>query len=238
MFWLTVNGGCGFIYTYEGVVVCPRDLNEGRGDGRGGKHRGFTEGIRGGPTSGGGKEERDGQGEERQGERREKQIEATQTNSVHNSFTRGRERLSKEEYRAGQEEVRSGRKTSRKKFRYVSCNRWKCGKLLLCFLTHDDVFRPRARVCQIADQRTARYPVTFALHIALLLEHNRCCVDVAPANDFVGDQVSGSRDEETTSGSGLGLFRFCHFSCSVFCVASLVLCKIILWFKIAPVLSL
>ena len=97
------------------------------------------------------------------------------------------------------------------------------------------IYFARARVYQIADQRTARYPVTFALHIALLLEHNRCCVDVAPANDFVGDQVSGSRDEETTSGSGLALFRFCHFSCTVFRVASLVPCKI-MWFKIAPVL--
>eukprot|EP00752_Nemacystus_decipiens_P001683 g1633.t1 len=40
----------------------------------------------------------------------------------------------------------------------------------------------------IADQRTATFPVTFALHIILLLEHNRCCVEVAPDNDFVGDE--------------------------------------------------
>eukprot|EP00903_Cladosiphon_okamuranus_P015565 g14370.t1 len=40
----------------------------------------------------------------------------------------------------------------------------------------------------IADQRSAKYPVTFALHILLLLEHNRCCVEVAPANGFEGDE--------------------------------------------------
>ena len=42
---------------------------------------------------------------------------------------------------------------------------------------------------QIADQRTADFPVTFALHIVLLLEHNRCCVDVAPTLGFEGDEV-------------------------------------------------
>lgn len=67
------------MYTYEGVAVCPRDLNEGRGDGRGGKHGGFTEGIRGGPTPGGGKEERDGQGEERETGREERKTDKSHT---------------------------------------------------------------------------------------------------------------------------------------------------------------
>ncbi|CAM9319824.1 unnamed protein product, partial [Pylaiella littoralis] len=40
----------------------------------------------------------------------------------------------------------------------------------------------------IADQRTARFPVTFALHTVLLLEHNRCCADVAPRSGFEGDE--------------------------------------------------
>ncbi|CAM9558139.1 unnamed protein product [Pylaiella littoralis] len=40
----------------------------------------------------------------------------------------------------------------------------------------------------IADQRTARYPATFALHIVLLLEHNRCCVEVAPGANYVDDE--------------------------------------------------
>ncbi|CAM9852240.1 unnamed protein product, partial [Ectocarpus sp. 8 AP-2014] len=40
----------------------------------------------------------------------------------------------------------------------------------------------------IADQRTARFPLTFALHVVLLLEHNRCCVDVAPALNYTGDE--------------------------------------------------
>ncbi|CAB1101232.1 unnamed protein product [Ectocarpus sp. CCAP 1310/34] len=40
----------------------------------------------------------------------------------------------------------------------------------------------------IADQRTARFPLTFALHIVLLLEHNRCCVDVAPGLNYTGDE--------------------------------------------------
>ncbi|CAM9820602.1 unnamed protein product, partial [Ectocarpus sp. 4 AP-2014] len=40
----------------------------------------------------------------------------------------------------------------------------------------------------MADQRPAQYPVTFALHIMLLLEHNRCCVEVAPENGFEGDE--------------------------------------------------
>lgn len=58
----------------------------------------------------------------------------------------------------------------------------------MCFLcTHDFA---RAYVYQIADQRSAKYPVTFALHIALLLEHNRCCVEVAPANGFEEEEVS------------------------------------------------
>ena len=43
---------------------------------------------------------------------------------------------------------------------------------------------------KIADQRTARFPVTFALHIVLLLEHNRCCVEVAPGLGYEGDEVS------------------------------------------------
>ncbi|CBJ27734.1 peroxidase [Ectocarpus siliculosus] len=40
----------------------------------------------------------------------------------------------------------------------------------------------------IADQRTARFPLTFALHVVLLLEHNRCCVDVAPALNYTSDE--------------------------------------------------
>eukprot|EP00904_Undaria_pinnatifida_P011028 jgi/Undpi1/7055/HiC_scaffold_21.g09529.m1 len=40
----------------------------------------------------------------------------------------------------------------------------------------------------IPDQRTARFPVTFALHIMLLKEHNRCCVEVAPDNGFEEDE--------------------------------------------------
>eukprot|EP00752_Nemacystus_decipiens_P002581 g2416.t2 len=40
----------------------------------------------------------------------------------------------------------------------------------------------------IADQRTARFPVTFALHVVLLREHNRCCVEIAPAQGFEGDE--------------------------------------------------
>lgn len=45
------------------------------------------------------------------------------------------------------------------------------------------------RANQIADQRTARYPVTFALHVSFLREHNRCCVEVAPDLGFSGDEV-------------------------------------------------
>lgn len=45
---------------------------------------------------------------------------------------------------------------------------------------------------KIADQRTAKFPVTLALHIVLILEHNRCCVDIAPAIGFEGDEVSQS----------------------------------------------
>lgn len=44
---------------------------------------------------------------------------------------------------------------------------------------------------QVADQRTARFPVTFALHVVLLLEHNRCCVEFAPTLGYEGDEVSG-----------------------------------------------
>ncbi|CAM9534507.1 unnamed protein product [Ascophyllum nodosum] len=40
----------------------------------------------------------------------------------------------------------------------------------------------------IADQRTAKFPVTFALHIMLLLDHNRCCVEVAPGLGYEGDE--------------------------------------------------
>eukprot|EP00904_Undaria_pinnatifida_P011031 jgi/Undpi1/7058/HiC_scaffold_21.g09532.m1 len=40
----------------------------------------------------------------------------------------------------------------------------------------------------IPDQRTARFPVTFALHIMLLKEHNRCCGEVAPGNGFEEDE--------------------------------------------------
>lgn len=41
----------------------------------------------------------------------------------------------------------------------------------------------------MADQRPAKFPVTFALHIMLLAEHNRCCVDVAPELGYEGDEV-------------------------------------------------
>ncbi|CAM9704645.1 unnamed protein product, partial [Ectocarpus fasciculatus] len=40
----------------------------------------------------------------------------------------------------------------------------------------------------IADQRTARFPVTFALHVVLLLEHNRCCVEIAPGEGAETDE--------------------------------------------------
>ncbi|CAN0025010.1 unnamed protein product [Ectocarpus sp. 6 AP-2014] len=40
----------------------------------------------------------------------------------------------------------------------------------------------------IADQRSAQFPVTFALHVMLLLEHNRCCMDIAPSEGFEGDE--------------------------------------------------
>ncbi|CAM9394854.1 unnamed protein product, partial [Laminaria digitata] len=40
----------------------------------------------------------------------------------------------------------------------------------------------------IPDQRTARFPVTFALHVMLLLEHNRCCIDDAPDDGYEGDE--------------------------------------------------
>eukprot|EP00904_Undaria_pinnatifida_P011027 jgi/Undpi1/7054/HiC_scaffold_21.g09528.m1 len=40
----------------------------------------------------------------------------------------------------------------------------------------------------IPDQRTARFPVTFALHIMLLKEHNRCCAEVAPVKGFEEDE--------------------------------------------------
>ncbi|CAM9513650.1 unnamed protein product, partial [Ectocarpus sp. 13 AM-2016] len=40
----------------------------------------------------------------------------------------------------------------------------------------------------IADQRSAQFPVTFALHVMLLLEHNRCCIDIAPSEGFEGDE--------------------------------------------------
>ncbi|CAM9150376.1 unnamed protein product [Ectocarpus sp. 12 AP-2014] len=40
----------------------------------------------------------------------------------------------------------------------------------------------------IADQRTARFPVTFALHVVLLREHNRCCVEIAPGEGAETDE--------------------------------------------------
>ncbi|CAM9869802.1 unnamed protein product, partial [Ectocarpus sp. 12 AP-2014] len=40
----------------------------------------------------------------------------------------------------------------------------------------------------IADQRTARFPVTFALHAVLLREHNRCCVEIAPGEGAETDE--------------------------------------------------
>ena len=46
---------------------------------------------------------------------------------------------------------------------------------------------------QIPDQRTARFPVTFALHIMLLKEHNRCCAEVAPVKGFEKDEVGEIR---------------------------------------------
>lgn len=51
---------------------------------------------------------------------------------------------------------------------------------------------PRASISerQIADQRSAQFPVTFALHIVLLLEHNRCCTEIAPEHGYEGDEVS------------------------------------------------
>lgn len=42
---------------------------------------------------------------------------------------------------------------------------------------------------QIADQRPARFPVTFALHAVLLMEHNLCCVETAPYLGYEGDEV-------------------------------------------------
>lgn len=48
---------------------------------------------------------------------------------------------------------------------------------------------------QIADQRTAKLPVTFALHTILLLEHNRCCDEIAPGMGYVGDEVSGMENK-------------------------------------------
>lgn len=48
---------------------------------------------------------------------------------------------------------------------------------------------PFNRRVQIADQRTAAFPVTFALHTMLLLEHNRCCTEVAPELGYSTDEV-------------------------------------------------
>ncbi|CAM9989804.1 unnamed protein product, partial [Ascophyllum nodosum] len=40
----------------------------------------------------------------------------------------------------------------------------------------------------IGDQRTAAFPVTFALHIILLREHNICCDTIAPSLGYEGDE--------------------------------------------------
>lgn len=42
---------------------------------------------------------------------------------------------------------------------------------------------------QVADQRPARLPVTFALMTLLLREHNRCCDEMAPEWNPANDEV-------------------------------------------------
>ena len=44
-------------------------------------------------------------------------------------------------------------------------------------------------LAQIGDQRTAMFPVTFALHITLLREHNICCDTTAPSLGYEGDEA-------------------------------------------------
>lgn len=50
-------------------------------------------------------------------------------------------------------------------------------------------FATRAPTRQVADQRPARMPVTFALMTLLLREHNRCCDEMAPEWDPANDEV-------------------------------------------------
>lgn len=61
---------------------------------------------------------------------------------------------------------------------------------LVCHILFDMFLAGTSRLHpQIADQRTAEYPVTFALHVVLLLEHNRCCSEIAPDLGYEGDEV-------------------------------------------------